>query len=193
MSTIAVLAGGASHRMGRDKRWILFKGEPLLFSILKLIQGFSTRYLVVEPGFTFPSDPPLSLKEGLFILYDAYPGKGPMGAILTALHAASGKGAVIIPVDMPLLPVSFLRSLWIQGAPDQVLYPNHPRLYPIPGFYGSALLPSLMASLERGELSLKVWLSTLPNALPLGLPFLSQFGDPEVYLKNLNTPEDLCP
>lgn len=107
----AVLAGGKSSRMGRDKRFLLFRGESLVIRATKLAAQITREYggkVILcgdVPGFLSLPDTGLSL--------------GPLGGILTAvqsIHAAPSQSSwlLIIPVDMPLLSPPLLQKMLVR-------------------------------------------------------------------------------
>ena len=105
----AVLAGGRSSRMGCDKRFLEFAGEPLVDRAVRLareaIGGPSERILLCG---TVP---------GRSCLPDAESGLGPLGGILTVVRQlmtaslARTPWLLVLPVDMPLLGPEVLGRL----------------------------------------------------------------------------------
>ena len=72
---IAILAGGESKRMGRDKRKILFGGETLLERTVRVARGDGRRVVVVGGGRKTDG----WKDEGVEFLTDIMPGaKGPI-------------------------------------------------------------------------------------------------------------------
>ena len=70
----AVLAGGASSRMGRDKAFIEVGGRTLLDGAVNALQRASADPIVVIGG-----DREQVLAAGHAFVPDAYPGEGPRG------------------------------------------------------------------------------------------------------------------
>ena len=101
-----VLAGGRSSRMGRDKRWLVHNGKPLLEH---------ARQLLVDSGVTQPllsGDIP-----GYDSIVDQVADAGPPGALhatlehIAATQGLKGEGLLVIPVDMPALYPALLSRL----------------------------------------------------------------------------------
>jgi molybdopterin-guanine dinucleotide biosynthesis protein A len=86
----AVLTGGASTRMGRDKAFVEVDGVAMAERVAAALRGAGAR-VVARIGTDVP---------------DVYPGEGPLGGIITALRWARDETVVIAPCDMP----------WIEAA-----------------------------------------------------------------------------
>lgn len=76
----AVLSGGASRRMGRDKAHLVVNGAPMYRRVLDALGGpIGSGSLVVVGG-----DEDLLADSERFVM-DRWPGQGPLGGIVTAL------------------------------------------------------------------------------------------------------------
>jgi molybdopterin-guanine dinucleotide biosynthesis protein A len=115
-----VQAGGGSTRFGADKALVQFEGKTLLARTVELVASVCDETQIVAlPGKYV--DAPAA------ILADKWPGQGPLGGILTALHytnqrlrastrtRASDHGtrlyALILSCDMPFLTPDWLAYL----------------------------------------------------------------------------------
>ena len=105
----AVLAGGASSRMGRDKAFIEVGGRTLLDGAVTALQGASASPVVVIGG-----DREQVLAAGHAFVPDEYPGEGPLGGILTALRTLETDLVVVLACD--LLHASSLTVTSMVGA-----------------------------------------------------------------------------
>lgn len=102
----AILAGGRSSRMGRDKASLSLGNQTLLeFMESKIRQSGLDRIIICrnDPGY----------------LHDLIPGLGPIGAIYTLRQHYAGSEVLIVPVDMPLLTSRTLSELWRAGTDRQ--------------------------------------------------------------------------
>jgi molybdopterin-guanine dinucleotide biosynthesis protein A len=77
----AVLCGGASRRMGRDKALIPLDGRSLAGRVADAIGAAGAAGVVAVGG-----DPSALADEGLTVIPDAEPGAGPLAGIVTALE-----------------------------------------------------------------------------------------------------------
>ena len=94
----AVLAGGASSRMGADKAFIEIAGEPMVVRAVGALRAAGT-----EPTLVVGGDAARLGDLGLDTVADRYPGQGPLGGVLTALgspDAAVIDAVVTLPCDV---------------------------------------------------------------------------------------------
>lgn len=166
--SIAILAGGQSRRMGRDKALLRLGPEGL--TLLELAglacQGLSDDLFVVAP----PERGYDRVAPGLRIVADRFPGEGPAGGLITALHEARHACCLMLACDTPLLSRPLLR--WLVEQADA----------------GRAVIPwRSTASRQGGEATLELLHAIYPRTL---LPELEQmFGEGERQLARLVTQE----
>lgn len=91
----AVLAGGRSRRMGRDKAFLRRGGSTLLERAAGALRDGGADPVVVIGG-----DPVAVAACGLAPVPDRWPGEGPLGAIITALHVVPTEVVVVLPCDL---------------------------------------------------------------------------------------------
>ncbi len=193
--TVAILAGGASTRMGADKALLILpSGETVLEHIIRVVSQCSNRVIVV--GRQEPSPPShLSSSGGTEIagedtevvfLPDEMPGAGPASALRTALRFSQCP-VLLVACDMPGLTVVAVEWLWHEAeaieARDGVVAVSGDQWEPLFAVYFPACLPGLDRLLSEDRRSLQA---------------LLRFGDfatvfpPEnllPVLRNVNTPE----
>ena len=92
--TGAVLAGGASRRMGRDKALIDVGGRTLIDRALDVMADFDQ--VVVLGGSAQVAQ--ICSRRGVEVLADVHPGSGPLMAILAAVEQVGD--LVALAVDM---------------------------------------------------------------------------------------------
>jgi molybdopterin-guanine dinucleotide biosynthesis protein A len=122
----AVLAGGASRRMGRDKALIELGGRRLVDRALDALAAVGARDRIVVGA--APSWPPEVIaahaRAGIRHVADLHPGEGPLGGIATALHSVVDDSVVddsvvddgpsivvLLPCDVPDASPTALRAL----------------------------------------------------------------------------------
>jgi molybdenum cofactor cytidylyltransferase len=116
-----ILAAGRSERMGRDKRFVEWEGEPLLRRAVRVALEADLAPVVVVSR---PDDPELpALLDGLPCeLVSASVAGGPISGSLRAGFAAlpdAVTGAMVILPDMPRVTADMLRMLADAGASGQ--------------------------------------------------------------------------
>lgn len=87
----AVLCGGASRRMGRDKALLLLDGRPLAARVADELQAAGAGRVEAVGG-----DADALRRAGLSHRPDRWPGEGPLGGIVTALEAPGGADVVVV-------------------------------------------------------------------------------------------------
>ena len=193
--SIAILAGGASTRMGRDKAMLPIGGESLLQSTARLALGTGAPLCIVgrerPQNWGFLDFDERVEGEALF-LPDEQPGQGPLGGLLTALrwNALSihrRPRLLVLPCDLPLLEAEALQ--WIAGASstcsarDGFATTRNRELEPLFSVYFAAVEAHARKYLESGRRSL--------HGLIESGDFTRQECPPQVAAQifNCNTPE----
>lgn len=103
--TGVVLAGGHSSRMGRDKAYLHWRGQPLIEHMQALLTAAGASQVLVSGPYP---------QYGA--VADVAAGLGPVGGLISIAAAAPDGLLVIVPVDMPRLTPALLRNL--AAAPD---------------------------------------------------------------------------
>jgi len=178
----AVLAGGASRRMGRPKPGALLGGRELIRRPLAAVEQAG-----LEPAVVAKPSSPLPSLECRVILEPEEP-RHPLCGILAALRAAAGRPVVVVACDLPFVPASLIAELAELDAPLAVAAASG-REQPLLGRYGPALLPELERALERRDSMSEVMRRLGP--VVLDEPSLRPHGDPGRVLFNVNTQADL--
>jgi len=106
-----VLVGGRSARMGEDKAWLDWQGQPLLAHTCALLAGCVEGPLVVVRSAPDQSLPPLP--SGVQVVDDPQRDQGPLLGLATGLAAAgrAAGAAFVCATDLPLLHPAFVRCL----------------------------------------------------------------------------------
>ena len=87
----AVLVGGQSKRMGTDKATIEIDGVPMAVRVAAALSAAGAATVYTVGGLQFP---------GLSAVADRWPGQGPLGGILSALHAATAPSVFVAATDL---------------------------------------------------------------------------------------------
>ncbi len=102
------MAGGESRRMGRDKATLMVGGEPMWRRQIRTLREAGFAEIMIARG----AHEPLGAGEpGLVEVPDAVPGCGPLGGLATGLQRASTGWLLVLAVDLPFMPASFLREM----------------------------------------------------------------------------------
>lgn len=87
---VAVLTGGASRRMGRDKASLPIDGVPMAERVA-LAATDAGAMAIAAVGRPVP---------GCHHVPDDHPGEGPLGGVLTALHWSADRAVVVVACDL---------------------------------------------------------------------------------------------
>jgi molybdopterin-guanine dinucleotide biosynthesis protein A len=101
----AVLCGGASRRMGRDKALIDVDGRALAARVADVLTAAGARHVVAVGG-----DLAALRGAGLDAVPDDDPGEGPLGGILTALAHLGGGGPGSDVAAVPPAEIVFIAA-----------------------------------------------------------------------------------
>lgn len=176
----AVLAGGQSRRLGRDKALEVVGGRTMLEHSLAALTDAGCRPVVVVGG---ERELP-----GVTELEDDFPGEGPLGGMLTALRHAAVRGAAgvaVVPCDVPGIDARVVRTLIDASAstsPTSVAVARTERLEPTCSVWPVASLAIVERSFTLGQRAVHRVLADVAA---------SEVGVDGFRLANVNTPADL--
>lgn len=165
--------------MGRDKARLPFRGRTLAeFVALTVESAAGTAVLV--------GDPSLYEEFGYPVIPDRFPGQGPLGGILTALHHTAADWNLVVACDMPGLSVEFLKRLFETAERSQpaALVPAGPsgRPEPLCALYHRGALEALESAFHAGQRKVTAALAGIRTEI-LPVKEVSIF-------QNVNTPEE---
>ena len=142
LTTLIILAGGKSQRMGQDKAFIRFQGEILIRRIMDRLSGLAEEVIVIAPRTQE------HLPRGIKVTPDLIPGRGPLGGLYTALSAASYPAVAVVACDMPFVNAKLLayqRDILLSRDLDVVVPSSEKGLEPLHAVYRQGYLPSTCA------------------------------------------------
>lgn len=178
----AVLAGGASRRMGEPKALVELAGKPLIAHAVDAVADAGLNPIVVAK----PDSPVPDL--GVPVLDEPQEPRHPLCGIVAALRYAETRPVVVIGCDMPLVPPALLGTLARLSDPVAAVAIDG-EIEPLLARYEPAVEPALMASLRAGT-ALREAIAALHPRL-ISESDLSAYGDPIRIALNVNSPEDL--
>lgn len=145
----AILAGGGSRRMGRNKALLPYRGRPLIDHVYETVQAvFEEVFLVTnEPApFAFLPCPKIP---------DRVPGKGPISGVDAALRHGRHPYVLVVGCDAPLLSPLLLKLLAEKAEGVDLVRPCGPRgVEPLCAVYGKGCLPRIEELFRRGDFQL---------------------------------------
>ena len=183
-----ILAGGASRRMGRDKLLLEVGGVSLLRRVQDAISALCEDVILVGCSSA-------ASLEGVRRISDQRSGRqGPLAGLEAGLAAARHRPVFVAAGDLPFLPTELVGALLerLEQAGACVVVPFHGgRLHPLCAVYDRGVLPDVRSALDRGVRSVSEFVGTL-DRVEFVEEELRRFGDPGLFLMNVNSPEDLA-
>ncbi len=182
-TTGAVLAGGRSSRMGRDKGLMEMDGIALTERMWRLLKEVCPKAIIIANRNGYE-------KIGAEVYNDLIPGKGPMGGIHTALQKAETPFVLTLACDMPFANARMLNYI-IQhaGTKYDAVVPVHENMpQPLCAVYQKTCLPGLEEMMNKGNYKLQYLLATVSTRL-LMIDKKKDWYSPNLFM-NVNTPDD---
>lgn len=180
---IAIMAGGGSRRMGRDKAEIEMGGRRWLERTVEIAR--LTRCRVVVVGRAEVEGRSI---DGVDFIEDEVPSEGPLRGLATVLRYTKSS-VLALACDMPLLRVEAIEWLLLRAGSLSgrygVITRNGGRMEPLFSIYASTVLTSLDRLLDNGDRSMRSMLESL-SFHHVDIP--ASLSD---WLRNVNTPEEL--
>jgi len=185
---VLMLAGGASRRMGHDKRVALIDGVPMLLRAIERLAPSPT-IVIIDPRHSLS----LALPENVRVIPDSRPGEGPLAALEAGLRALTQDIVLVVAADMPRIEPSVLRLLVSVSrmSRDGCRVPRGrgpPRPLPL-ALRRAPVLARLSPLLDAGERRLRALLDGARACCPPnGSPSTPRCGT----LHDVDTPADLA-
>jgi molybdopterin-guanine dinucleotide biosynthesis protein A len=174
-TTGAILAGGSSNRMGRDKASLVLEGESFLERTHTMLSAVLAE-VTVHGGIAVPPD-------GVLIP-DEVPGEGPVGGLLTAMQLAHGRPVFVTSVDTPMLTAEAVRMIVEPPVPSggvRVASVDG-RIHPLIAVYGPDVLMIVRQRFDEGKRSMMGVIDDADSVVEVEI-------DPDVVF-NVNTEAD---
>jgi molybdopterin-guanine dinucleotide biosynthesis protein A len=183
-TAVAILAGGNSRRMGRDKARLKLGASTLLERVLAAAVPLDIPCVLIAND----SQPLVHLQRPIYP--DLRPGSGPLGGLLTALTVAPSPTVLLLACDLPFITTPFLHFLLQALGTHQAVVPRSPDgLQPLCAVYTRSCLPNIERTLNSGDFRITSFLTDI-DALILPRDRWQAFDPHQLLFTNLNTPEE---
>lgn len=177
----AVLAGGASSRMGRPKGFIEVEGQTMLDRAVAALMDAATDPIIVVGG-----DQKAIEAAGHRFVPDEYPGEGPLGGIISALGAVDTDLVVVLACDLlDASPTAVIRLLASLGVGDVAVPVVDGRAQWLHTAWRRSAESALRTAFSRGERA--------PRGALDGLVTVEVFDGSPSWYQDADTPSDLPP
>jgi molybdopterin-guanine dinucleotide biosynthesis protein A len=187
--TGAVLAGGESRRMGRDKAGLNVGGQPLWQRQVKLLRAAGASVVGVVRR---PDQPALELPADISLWQDTVSGIGPLAGLHAALAACATPWLAVVATDMPSLGAGWFHWLGAYCATGcgAVAQQNDGTYEPLAAIYPRAALVEVTRRTNGPEFSLQTLVHALVaqrSLVSVPLPDTSM-----LQIENWNTPAEVA-
>ena len=173
--------------MGRDKLLLEVGGAPLLKRVHEALSARCAEVILVGGD--------LAVLEGVRRIPDARGGgQGPLAGMEAGLAAARSRPVFVAAGDLPFLPgelVGFLLDRLEERGACAAVPRYGGRTHPLCAAYDRRVLPLVRSALDGGVRSVREFLGAL-DEVEYVEEELRRFGDPDLFLMNVNSPEDLA-
>jgi molybdenum cofactor guanylyltransferase len=181
----AILTGGSSRRMGRDKALLVVRGRPMAVHVAEVLALAGVADVVAVGGAVGDL-----ARLGLSTIVEEEPGCGPLGGLRAALahFDGSARQVVVVACDLPRLDPATVAHLIDMATADpgssDVVVASSGRLEPLCAVWSiESCRPVIDAAFVGGERSVLAVLSQLRVAM---------VEVSAVPLLNANRPDDLA-
>jgi molybdenum cofactor guanylyltransferase len=180
-----LLAGGESHRMGRDKATLPFRGKALWQNQLELLRKLKPAEIFISAR----TDPKWRPYDVIFVA-DASPSRGPLSGLAAALDRTTTSHLLALAIDMPCMSNEYLEFLCAQIEPGRGVLPTiDQRAEPLSAIYPREAATDASKTLTNIDFSLQSLTRELVTAGKLQ-PISVKDRERNLFL-NLNEPSDL--
>ena len=173
--------------MGRDKLTLEVGGVPLVSRVHAALVPSCREIVTVGDGPDVPGARRVrDLREGR---------EGPLAGLEAGLGAASSPAVFVAAGDMPFVPpglVGFLLDR-LRSRRLRAVVPRHAgRVHPLCAAYERGVVADVSRLLDAGTRAAWRLLEGLGEGVEYVEEELGLFGDPNIFLANVNSPEDLA-
>lgn len=180
---LIILAGGSGSRLGgQDKGLIPIQGRPAVTHLIEHLQ-LPEDHLIISAN----RNNEVYERLGAQVVNDEHPGLGPLAGLQAAIPACRHALQLVVPCDMPWLPVSLRQSLVQSASPETIsVLDDGERLQPLcMALNASFWRASLSDYLDQGGRSVFGWLD-ITKFQPCSVT-----PDHPLSFANINRMEDL--
>ena len=186
--SLAIIAGGKSQRMGRDKAFVQLGGKTLIERVID-----SSADLGQAETILITNRPADYAHLNLPMFRDALPGKGSLGGIYTALLEARSEFVLVLACDMPFISADLLRFLTEQINDDIDIIAPRVEGYPqgLHAIYRKTCIGPIREQLAADRLKIIRFYDRMRVRYLDELEYAPYDADGRCFA-NLNTPEELA-
>ena len=172
--------------MGCDKLLLEVGGVPILCRVHDALAGRCAEMILVGGS-------PARLEGVRQVPDERTGGQGPLAGMEAGLAVAGNRLVFVAAADLPFLSEELVRSLLerLEERGPRAVVPRYGgTAHPLCAAYDRRILPQVQSALDGGVRSVREFLDNL-DRVEYVEGELRRFGDPELFLMNVNSPQDL--
>lgn len=185
--SVAIIAGGKSSRMGRDKGLLPFGNATMVEYIWDQVKEIGGEHFLV-------SNKPQDYEQfGLPVYEDVIPDIGALGGIYTSLHYASQPYCLLLACDMPFVNLPLIEFMVDLASQHDLVIPQlAPEEYaePFRALYSKACLPAIETAIADGKRRVISFFPAI-SIRYIEREEIHRFDPTERSFFNINTPQEL--
>ncbi len=152
---VALMAGGQSTRMGRDKARLLDReGRELWHGRLELLRQLGAEEVLISCR----KDQRYLAEGGERLVLDHWENAGPLGGVVGCLENMDAERLLVLAVDLPGMTREALETLIAATGQGGAVFCYGGCLEPLAAVYPKSMATSGRRRLEAGEFSLQGWI-----------------------------------
>jgi molybdopterin-guanine dinucleotide biosynthesis protein A len=186
--SVCIQAAGQSRRMGKNKAFMLFSGQPLIERVIERLRAVGDELVIIsnnQAGFEYLNLP---------VTGDQIPGGGVLSGLHAALTVARYPFVAVVACDMPFVNPVLLQAefnLIMDAGADVVVPETANGFEPLHAIYRrDTCLPVVQEALSLEQRRLISWFERV-NVRIMTLEEVAVFDPNQTAFFNINTPEDL--
>ena len=178
----AIMAGGRSERFGTDKAFHQINETPLWRHQVHKIEQLMPSEIIISANDNQHFDTTHK------VIIDTEPNRGPLGALIDCLNSTRIERVLILAVDMPEMPISFLGELVCSGCGSIPIHENG-MSEPLAAVYPKEIIQLAKNQCLSGSLSMQ---KLVKKAITEGLLKTRKITEPEIeFFANMNYPPEI--
>jgi molybdenum cofactor guanylyltransferase len=179
-----VLAGGQGSRLGgRDKGLTQVAGKPLIAHVLNRLKP-QVNSIIISANRNIEQYGQWQCPVVVDTLRDF---QGPLAGIAAALPEIKTDYLLVVPCDLPLLPLDLVDRLWVamdDEEADMAIAHDGEQLQHLCALIRRSAAASVYEFLDEGERAVKEWANRM-------FPAVAWFADQAQAFRNINSEDDL--
>jgi molybdopterin-guanine dinucleotide biosynthesis protein A len=183
--TIAILAGGESSRMGRDKSFVELDGKPLITHVIEHLSVLGLPLMIIA------NQPERYQVFGLPVMTDVLPNRSSLGGLYSAIYHSPSNFTLCVACDMPFLNPALLAYIASLRTGYDAVVPvvgGHPQ--GLHALYSKTCLGPMRQQLEQNQFKIRN-LYTQVITRWVDEDELQRYDADLTAFVNVNTPEAL--